>query len=241
MALITNYVLKVAAMKKELDLKKIILTLIGFIVLWAIVSNAWGYSDYLLKNDTYNIGMYVYGYISRFIWVIPAILLIIKYSNNLYFKAKELFAPPKFNKTLLLVIAISLIYIAISMLIIHNGFHFNSNVNLGLVLLKYIIVGFVEETVFRGWGYNSLAKILSHRKATIITTIFFIILHWPSYFIKMFRFGVFDFAGIIVQSISALVWGFVFCLLLKKGKSIWNPIVTHIIYDLMYVLLVGGT
>ncbi len=52
--------------------------------------------------------------------------------------------------------------------------------------------------------------------------------------------GIFDFIGIIGQSISALVLGIVCCKLLKNGKNIWNPIIAHSIYDLMYVLLVGG-
>lgn len=59
------FVWKKSVMEKELDLKRIILTLIGFIVFWTIITNAWGYSAYLFKNDPYNIGTYIYGYISR--------------------------------------------------------------------------------------------------------------------------------------------------------------------------------
>lgn len=224
-------------MEKELDLKRIILTLIGFIAFWAIITNAWGYSDYIFKNDPYNIGTYIYGYISRFIWVIPAILLIIKYNKNLRFNINELFSRPIFNKSLILVIVILIVDVVIGMLITHKGLWINSEINFSLVFIQYIIVGFVEETVFRGWGYNSLANILSHKKATIITTALFILLHWPSYFIKFLRCGIFDFTGIIAQSISVLIWGFVFCWLLKKGKTIWNPIVAHTIYDLMCTLL----
>lgn len=50
------------------------------------------------------------------------------------------------------------------MLINHKGLWFNSENILGLVVVKYIVVGFVEETAFRGWGYNSLSKIVSHKK-----------------------------------------------------------------------------
>lgn len=224
-------------MDKELNSKKIILTLIGFIVLWTIITDAWGYSKFIFNN---NVGTYIYGYISRFIWILPAIFLIIRYNNKLKFKKDELFSRPVLNKSLIITITISLVYIVIMMIINHKGFWFNSEVILWLVVIKYIIVGFVEEVVFRGWGYNSLANTMSHKKAMIITTLLFILLHFPSYFIKILRFGTFDFIGIIGQSISSLVWGIVFCRLLKKGKTIWNPIVVHTIYDLMYVLLVGG-
>lgn len=226
-------------MKKELNAKYIILTLVGFILLWTIITNAWGYSDYIFKNLSSNIGQDIYGYISRFIWVIPAILLIVRYNDNLKFNKTKLFSKPKFNKSLVLTIIISLVYIVIMMLINHKGFWFNSKVILWLTIIRYIIVGFVEEMVFRGWGYNSLANILTHKKAALITTLLFILLHFPSYFVKLLRFGTFDFIGIIGQSTSALVWGIVCCYLLKKGKTIWNPIIAHTIYDLMYVLLIG--
>lgn len=224
-------------MNTELNVKKIILTLISFIVFWAIITDAWGYSKFIFNN---NIGTYIYGYISRFIWILPAIFLIIRYNNNLKFKKDELFSRPVFNKSLIIDITISLVYIVIMMIINHKGFWFNSEIILWLVVIKYIIVGVVEEIVFRGWRYNSLSNDLSHKKATIITTLFFVLLHFPAYFIKLLKFGTFDIVGIIGQSVSALTWGIVFCWLLKKEKSIWNPIIAHTIYDLMYVLLVGG-
>ncbi len=226
-------------MKKELTSKYIILTLLGFIILWAFVTDAWGYSNYIFKNDFSNIGSYLYGYISRFIWVLPAILLIIRYNNKLKFKKNELLSRPVFNKSLVLTIIISLVYIFIMMIVSHKDFWFNNDIILWLVVIKYIIVGIVEEMVFRGWGYNSLANTMSNKKAMILTTLFFILLHFPSYFIKLLKFGTFNFIGIITQSISALIWGIVFCWLLKKGKTIWNPIIAHTIYDLMSVLLVG--
>ncbi len=226
-------------MSKELNAKKIILTLIGFIIFWSIITDAWGYSNYIFKNNV-SIGTYIYSYISRIIWILPAIFLIIRNNDKLKFKKNELFSRPIFNKSLILTIIISLVYIITMMIINHKGFWFNSEIILWLVVIKYIIVGFVEEVVFRGWGYNSLSNIISHKKAMIITTILFILLHIPAYFIKLLRFGTFDFIGMIGQISSVLIWGIVFCWLLKKGKSIWNPIIAHTIYDLMYVLLVGG-
>lgn len=177
--------------------RKLFFSLILFIVFWTIITDAWGYSDFIFNNSTNNIGVYIYGYVCRILWVIPAIILI------------------------------------------HKGFFFNDSEILGLVIIKFMLVAFVEEMVFRGWGYNALVKNTTHIKATFITTILFVILHWPAYFIKLFRFGFFDFAGIIGQSTAALFWGIIFCWLLKKGKSVWNPIIAHALYDLSYVLLVG--
>lgn len=226
-------------MKKDINSKKIIISLIIFIMYWTIITDAWGYSDFIFKNNAYNVGKYVYGYVSRILWVMPAIFLIVKYSENLCFDKAKLFSYPKFDKSFITILILSMGYVLVSMFFVHKGFFFDDNDILGLVIIKYLIVGFVEEIVFRGWGYNALVKNTTHIKAAAITTVLFMILHWPAYFIKLFRFGTFDFAAIIGQSTAALVWGFIFCWLLKKGKSIWNPIIIHGLYDLSYVLLVG--
>lgn len=226
--------------EKQLSCKKIIFTLLGFVMFWAVVTDAWGYSDWIFRNIPNNNGTYFYGYFSRCIWAVPAILLIIKYNNQLKFQKDKLYKHLKFDKSLLIVISISLGYAVVVMLINHRGIWFNSENILGLTVVKYIVVGFVEETVFRGWGYNSLAKIVSHKKAAIISTFFFVLLHFPAYFIKLYRFGIFDFIGLIGQCSSALICGLVFCWLLKNSKTLWNPILAHSMYDLAYVLLVGG-
>lgn len=69
-------------MKKDINSKKIIISLIIFIMYWTIITDAWGYSDFIFKNNAYNVGKYVYGYVSRILWVMPAIFLIVKYSEK---------------------------------------------------------------------------------------------------------------------------------------------------------------
>lgn len=186
-------------------------------LLWAIVTDAWGYSKHICN---FSLGNYIYAYLSRLIWVLPAVLLIFRYSNSLYFNGRQLFSCPYFDKPLAIVLAASLTYVVAEMLVIHVGFCFNKEANFPLELIKFAVVGFVEETVFRGWGYNALARLSSDRKAVIISTAFFILLHWSAYFIRLYRFGTFDLLGAATRSLSALIWGVVFCKLLKKGKSL---------------------
>lgn len=227
-------------MEKQLSCKKIAFTLLGFVLFWTVLTDAWGYSGWIFGNDSRDVGKYIYGYLSRLIWAAPAALLIIRHSSQLKIQKSELYRLPKFDKPSLIALAASSVYVVASMLVVHKGFWFNRSEFLGLIIVKYIVVGFVEETVFRGWGYNSLAAIMSDKKAAIISTIFFVLLHCSAYFIRLYRFGVFDSAGLIGQTSSALIWGFVFCWLLNKSKTLWNPILAHIFYDLAYVLLVGG-
>lgn len=224
-------------MKKEITLRGVVLSLLGFILLWTVVTDAWGYSSYLFTSDN---GAYFYGYISRFIWVLPAFFLIITKDDYLMLHRKELFSRPRINHQFAVVLSAILAYCLISMLAVHKEPWINREVPFWLTVMRYFVVGCVEETVFRGWGYNALAKILSDRKAVAISTLLFVLLHWPAYFIKLSRFGAFDCAGFLVQSFSASIWGILTCWLLKKSRTLWNPILVHSIYDFLSTILIGG-
>lgn len=57
---------------------------------------------------------------------------------------------------------------------------------------------------------------------------------------ELFRFGTFDYAGILVQSFSTSLWGILACWLLKKSRTLWNPILAHFVYDFLLTILIGG-
>lgn len=224
-------------MKREITPQGVIVSLLGFIFLWTAVTDAWGYSSYLFPSDN---GSYFYGYISRLVWVLPAIFLIITKDDCLMLHRKELFSRPRLNFQFMVVFLAILLYCFISMLAVHKGLWMNWAIPVCLVVTKYFFVGYVEETVFRGWGYNALARVMTNRKAVAISALLFMLFHWPAYFIKLFRFGMFDCVGLLIQSFSALVWGIITCWLLKKSKTLWNPILAHFAYDLLYTILIGG-
>ena len=220
-------------MKKHPDVKGILMSLAGFVLLWAVVTNAWGYSAFL------PVGSYTYAFISRVIWAAPAVWLIFRYTDYLTFSRRMLFSRPAGNRTVAVTLAASLVVALFSMFLSHGGFWLNPAVSIPTEILKLIMVGLVEETVFRGWGYNALAAVTSDRKAVLYSTVFFVLLHWPAYFIRLFRFGTMDAPALLGQSIAALIWGILFCRLLKNGKTLWHPIFVHIVYDVLIILLVG--
>lgn len=223
--------------REDISVIKVILSSVGLILFWSILTDAWGYSEILFGDMPANFGDYLYGYISRLIWVIPSFILIIHFNKKLFWNKQELFPPPKFNKSLLIVLIGSLFYCIMGMFLIFGGLHLNKNENLLLLVIKFLIVGIVEETAFRGWVYNALRNKMKNKNAVIVSSLLFSILHWPAYFIKLYRFGNFDISGIITQSIFAFITGIIFCALLKKGKSIWNPIIAHCFYDTLCILL----
>ena len=212
--------------------KKAVLTLIGFILLWAVVTDAWNYSGILFPAHMLSFGKYLYGYFSRILWMLPAILLIRGCGRNLSWDRKQLFSRPKPEPVFWAFIAITAIYAMTSMAMNHHSWHMTSE-NLPLLTMKLLIVGIGEETVFRGWGYNILRKTCSEKAALMISAFLFAVLHWPAYFIKLLLYGRFDWAGILSQSISAFVCGILFAVMLKRSRTLWNPILAHFCYDWM--------
>lgn len=70
----------------KLKSKTIHISMVAIILLWAVVTDAWGYSDIFLGKFGNGWGSYIYGFISRGIWVIPAIVLIRKYEDSISIK-----------------------------------------------------------------------------------------------------------------------------------------------------------
>ena len=221
--------------KKNPTLINILISLAGFVFLWAVVTDAWGYSSHI--NIPYS--NYLYAYLSRILWVTPAVWLIKRYSAFLSFNKKDLSGRPVRNRSFIIVMIVLMIVPFAGMFVTHGGFWLNPDINIPLEMIKICFVGFVEETVFRGWGYNALSAVVTDKKAVLYSTLFFVLLHWPAYFIRFFLYGKLDYVTLLTQSITALIWGVLCCRMLKKYKTLWNPIIAHIVYDALVGLLIG--
>lgn len=207
-------------------------TMIGFIVLWVIVTDAWNYSVILFPAHILDVCKYLYGYFSRIIWMLPAFILIRRFDNKLFWSRKQLFSRPKAEPVFIVFMVVTTIYSLSLMAINYNSWHVTRESFL-LLTFKFLIVGIGEETVFRGWGYNLLKKVHSDTVSLIISAFMFVVLHWPAYFIKLYLYGQFDWSGIAAQSISVLLCGLLFAIMLKRSGTLWNPIIAHFYYDWM--------
>lgn len=204
-------------------------SMLGFIALWAVVTDAWNYSALLFPEYPHS-GKYLYGYLSRTVWMIPAFFLIRRFGSNLFLSGKQLFSKPKAEPVFVTFLVLTTVY-ALALMAIHNRFWHITSESILLVTVKYLIVGLGEETVFRGWSYNLLKKVHSNAVSLLLSAVGFVLLHWPAYFIKLFLYGSFDWAGLMAQSLSVLLCGLLFAVMLKRSGTLWNPIIAHAYYD----------
>lgn len=96
-----------------------------------------------------------------------------------------------------------------------------------------IFVGFLEEIIFRGFLFKLLEKD-SLKLAVVITTITFGIGH----ILNLFNGS--DLVPTLIQICYATATGYLFAVLLIKGKSLWPCIITHSVVNCLSVFVVDG-
>lgn len=130
------------------------------------------------------------------------------------------------------------IYMAAGMFALHGGVWMNPDIRIVQVLPKYLIVGFVEEIVYRGWGMNAFSAFMNEKQANRISVLYFVLIHFPAYFIRWYQEGSFNIGGLVSQAVFALVLGLTFGYLFRKSKSILPPMLLHFWTDILSVLFV---
>ena len=220
-------------------MKKAHLSLIISIILWAIVTDAWNYSSILFPNMQEDWNGYIYGYLSRIVWAVPFLVLSVKKSRSLWLPAKQLFSWNVDWKSFIGVFLIITIYSMAGMYANHGGFWMNSELLLVRELPKFLIVGFAEEMVYRGWGMNAFASHFKKGKANVLAALYFVVLHFPSYFIHWYLDGTFALSAMLMQTVYVFILGILFGWVFQKNKSIWPTMIIHFWADFSSILFIG--
>ncbi len=227
------------SMIKELTLSKVIISLIFTILLWTAVTNAWGYTGLLFNAESGSLTNRVYDFCSRFIWALPAIALLKRYKSDVPVTLTALFKNKPNAKVLIITVAFMVLYNVGAMFVNHGGLWINPGFDLASLFITFSMVAFAEELVYRGWGLNALSAFMSGRKANIIASAFFVLLHLPAYIIKFFLAGTFPLASVAAQCVMVFILGLLFGFLFNKDKSLWSPMIIHFLADFLSVMLIA--
>lgn len=107
------------------------------------------------------------------------------------------------------------------------GINFNLSLStLGLILVQMLLVGFVEETFFRGIVFYSL-KNQKPKIVIIFSSVLFGLLHIASSLNPDTAFIL-----VILQIINALLLGLVFSLIYYSNQSIYTVIIFHALFNI---------
>ncbi|SDN09684.1 hypothetical protein SAMN05216498_1456 [Tenuibacillus multivorans] len=163
------------------------------------------------------------------IWVIPVILLVqliekrnpVSYLGLRHNFSKGLKWAGWFSLALVT-------YLVVLYLVILNK-PFNINTGFNEWLNTIILVGIIEEIVFRGFLLRKFMEKFKFWKANTITSLLFLSIHFPIWFYK----GLFELPYILSSMITAFVLGIIFGFIYKKTDSLWSVIVIHSLYNLL--------
>ncbi len=219
--------------------KKIHISLILSIALWVAVTNAWNYSSLLFGNMANNWDSYIYGYLSRLLWALPFLLLALRHSSQLPISFKKLFSYKINWRPFLILFSVITLYTFLAMFVNHGGLWINPDMILLQELPKFLVVGFAEEMVYRGWGMNAFSSSMSERKANLWSAFYFMLLHFPSYFIHWFLDGSFALSAMLNQAVWVILLGLAFGYVFRKSKSMLPVMLVHFWSDFASVLFVG--
>ena len=168
------------------------------------------------------------------VWTIPAFLLILNYDNSMSISLKGMFANKvKWLRYLPVILAI-VAYNLIGAYITYGNIAITAPVQIASLFEIVLFVGITEEPVFRGFLLNVLLKNMQALWAVIISSIMFVIIHFPLWISEGSLSNPLMFLQncIGVFAIS-LVFGWTFV----KSKNIFVPIIIHMIWNLLVILL----
>lgn len=220
-------------MEKRLTLKKVVLSYCIFVLIWSMRIVL--LKTYVDSNYVFWTKEIINGFIKTIIWFGFAFYLIKKYDKTLKINFKEMFTNKIQWKIFLPVLIIFIAFNCIGKILTVGGFKVSPNFHPSQLIGQFLLVGILEEILFRGWFYNALSSFISERKANIVQALFFMGIHYPSYIIG----GTFKFPSIISISIFLFGMGIIFGWTFRKNKTLWTPIILHMVWDLLAITICG--
>lgn len=101
-------------------------------------------------------------------------------------------------------------------------------------MISMIFVGFLEEIIFRGFLFKMMSKD-NLNLAIIVTSLTF----GTGHIINLLTGA--DFIPTLIQIIYATATGYLFAIILVKGKSLWPCIITHSIINTLSVFAIENS
>lgn len=167
------------------------------------------------------------------IWMGFGFFMIRRHDDDLNANLYEMFKTPVKGWIFFPILLLFIAYHIVGMLLLHGGPYLNPNFHPSRLISQFLLVGILEETVFRGWFYNSLSCCCPRWAANALSSLMFTLIHLPGWIV----------GGTSIQVILATCPGiFILSLLFgwtfQKNRSLRTPILLHMLWDIMNITMV---
>lgn len=171
------------------------------------------------------------GVIKSIVWVLPAVLLGMRFESEMFVGVKEMFTKRVNVLKYLPIFMIFTVYLLVGALLQKGRLAISERFGLDKLIIV-LFVGITEETVFRGWFLNAT---LGERKKTLsvaANAVMFLLIHFPVWIHDGVFFENFRNFGFLSVLILSVIFGVTFI----KSKSMWVPVTLHMYWDLLMFL-----
>jgi len=219
--------------ERVLTYKKISLYLILFFVVWSIRELV---IQPVFISPLDDIAAAIIGQtIKLLVWTLPAVLLIRYFHNDMWIGLKEMFTtkPQWFKEAPILL----LVFLPFAQSLVHNGtIAIHPDFVPSSLIGAVVFVGITEELVFRGFLLNVFLKRMKMQYAVALDAVLFLFIHYPIWIYRGLAISEIWAASLVVPFISAF-----FAYSFIKTRNIFVPIVLHMIWNLLTIILFGSS
>lgn len=217
--------------KKSVATKFLIVTGVIFFIIWAIY-------DFFIYPTTLKLFPVVTCVLIKnlfkiLIWVIiPFYLLKKKYDLSVHVSSKSMFSVKFHWKELFLTLICFFMYNVILAWLTSGTLKIGNNFTFPIFLNSVLFVGITEEMMFRGWFLNTFLEKMSQWKAILLSSILFLIVHFPSWIMKGFFFT----TSFPISAISVILLSVIFSISFIKNNTLIAPIVLHMFWNFFQIV-----
>ena len=167
-------------------------------------------------------------YIKIVFWLLPAIVIHFRFSDNMFIKKEEMYLLRKNCWIFVPIMLLFTIYIFISEYLTNGKITISDSFGINTVV-EVLSIAIGEEMVFRGLFLNAILNDKKKYLAVFINSLMFLIIHFPAWIQGDIFISVFTSGGFITVLLVSCIFSFVFI----KTKSIWTAIFLHFWWDLL--------
>lgn len=167
-------------------------------------------------------------YIKIVFWLLPAIVIHFRFSDNMFIKKEEMYLLRKNCWIVVPIMLLFTIYIFISEYLTNSKITISESFGINTVV-EVLSIAIGEEMVFRGLFLNAILNDKKKYLAVFINSLMFLIIHFPAWIQGDIFISVFTSGGFITVLLVSCIFSFVFI----KTKSIWTAIFLHFWWDLL--------
>jgi uncharacterized protein len=205
----------------QVNRKESVLTRVG--IYYVVFYAAWMFVRTYLNVDSQTVFWGLWNVLAKIvIWVLPVILYIKRVEKDDWVTFLKLNKKIENWRWFVIPLVLLVIYLVLANIVIFKQPFFHIKSGFSEWLNAVIFAGMIEEFLFRGFFLNKLASRMKFWRANLVTTIMFILIHYPLWL--SLHYSALDIA---INSVYIGIISFTIGYIWKKTNSLWGPMLFH--------------